>query len=279
MKDFLEKHGLLILSAAVVLALLLSALSYFSATSSFLHNAAGVVTSPFRAAGAAVSEWVRDKQRYYRDYSDLLAENEALRREVAELRADARQVERDREENARLRELLGLREQRRELAFEAAAVLEHSSSNWTSTLTLDRGTAHGVAANNCVVNAEGYLVGVVKDVGYNWCTVLTIIDTDMELGALLYRSGDVAIAEGDFALMGEGKLKLSYLPSDVSLLAGDYIVTSGLGGFYPSNLVIGVVDSVHTDDDGLVQYAVLSPLADLDGLTQVFVIKSFDIVD
>ena len=79
--------------------------------------------------------------------------------------------------------------------------------------------------------------------------------------------------------MGEGKLKLSYLSGDSGLISGDYVLTSGLGGFYPGALVIGTVDSVHTDDDGLAQYAVITPLARLDELTQVFIIKDFDIVD
>jgi len=279
MKKFFSRHGVSILAAAAVIAVGLSVLTYFSSTSTFLHNAAGVLSSPFRAAAESVGGWFEDKQRYYRDYSDLLAEVKALREEVAELRANARQAESDREENALFRRLIGLREQRRDFVFESAKVLERSSSNWTRTLTLNRGTSHGVAARNVVVSSEGYLVGVVTDVGLNWCTVQTITDTDTELGALLFRTGDVVVAEGDFALMGEDRLKLSYLPVDTALLVGDYIVTSGLGGYYPSNLVIGTVESVEADDNGLAQYAVLAPMLDFDDLTEVFVIKAFDIVE
>jgi len=279
MRDFMEKHGLRLLAAAAAVAVLLSVLNYFSTTSSFLENVAGVLTYPFRAAATAVEEWVGDRQRHYRDYSALLEENEALRAEIAVLRANARQAERDREENAKLREILGLREQKRDLVLESAMILEHSSSNWTSTLTLNRGTNHDVAVGNCVLSPEGYLVGVVSEVGLNWCTVLTIIDTDAELGALIYRTGDVAVAEGDFSLMGEKRLKLSYLPAGVSLLAGDYAVTSGLGGFYPSDLVIGTVERVEADEDGLARYAVLAPMVDFDTLTEVFIVKGFDIVE
>ena len=279
MKDFFSRYGVWILAAAASIAVLLSVLSYFASTSTVLHNAAGVVTHPFRYAVESVSRWIEDKQHYYESYNDLLAENQALREEVATLRADARQADRDREENALLRELIGLREQRREFDFESAMVLERSVSNWTRTLTLGRGTNHGVAVNNAVVSSEGYLIGVVTAVGLSWCTVQTIIDTDTELGALLFRTGDVVIAEGDFTLMREKRLKLTFLPADTPLLVGDYIVTSGLGGYYPSNLVIGTVESVEADDDGLAQYAVLTPMCDFDTLTEVFIIKSFDIVE
>ena len=279
MKDFFSKYGVWILAAAAAIAVLLSVLSYFTSTSTVLHNAAGVVTYPFRYDSESVSRWIEDKRHYYESYNDLLAENQALREEVAELRANARQADRDRDENALLRELIGLREQRRDFDFESAMVLERSVSNWTRTLTLNRGTNHGVAVNNAVVSSEGYLIGVVTDVGLNWCTVQTIIDTDTELGALLFRTGDVVIAEGDFTLMREKRLKVTFLPADTALLVGDYIVTSGLGGYYPSNVVIGTVERVESDDDGLAQYAVLTPMCDFDALTEVFIIKSFEIVE
>lgn len=279
MKEFFARHGVRILVVAALVAVALSALSYVSETSSFLHDAAGVVTAPFRAAAERVGRWFEDKRHYYADYSDLLAENAALREEVAELRANARQADRDREENALLRKLLDLREQRRDFVFESAMVLERSTSNWARTLTLDRGTSHGVAVNNAVVSGEGYLVGVVTAAGANWCTVQTVTDTDTEFGARLFRTGDVMIAEGDFTLMGEDRLKATYLPEDTTLLVGDYIVTSGLGGVYPSDLVIGKVESVRVDDDGLAQYAVLAPMLDFNALKEVFVIKAFDIVE
>ena len=279
MREFLEKYGLRLLIVTTACAVLISVLSYLSATSGFLQNAVGVLTYPFRSATSAVAAWVEDKQRYYKDYSDLLAENEALRVRVAELERDARQADADRTENALLRDLLDLREQRRDFVFESAAVIDRQSTNWTSTLTLNRGTAHGIEKNDCVVSSEGFLVGVVSSVGYNWCTVLTVIDTDTELGARIFRTQEVAVAEGDLSLMGEGKLKLTYLSADTQLLSGDIIITSGLGGFYPGGLVLGTVDSVRTDDDGLAQYALLTPSAQLDALTEVFVIKSFDIVD
>ena len=136
-----------------------------------------------------------------------------------------------------------------------------------------------IAVGDCVVSAEGYLVGVISEVGLNWSTVLTVIDTDTELGARIFRTGEVAVAEGDFSLMGQGKLKLSYLTSDDEVLIGDQIVTSGLGGYYPSGLVIGSVESLQTGDDGLARYAVLAPMMDFDALTEVFVITDYDIVD
>ena len=193
--------------------------------------------------------------------------------------AQHRQAQADSEENKLFRKLLKLQEQRRDFTFVSASVLAGSESNWTSSLTLSHGTDSDIAVGDCVVSAEGYLVGVVSEVGLNWSTVLTVIDTDTELGARIFRTGETAVAEGDFSLMGEGKLKLSYLTSDDEVLTGDQIVTSGLGGYYPSGLVIGAVESVQTGDDGLARYAVLTPMVDFDALTEVFVIIDHDIVE
>lgn len=121
-----------------------------------------------------------------------------------------------------------LQQQRRDFTFVSTAVLAHSESSWTSSLSLNHGTDQDIAVGDCVVSAEGYLVGVISEVGLNWSTVLTVIDTDTELGARIFRTGEVAVAEGDFSLMGQGKLKLSYLTSDDEVLIGDQIVTSAL---------------------------------------------------
>ena len=129
-----------------------------------------------------------------------------------------------------------------------------------------------------MVDATGNLVGIVSEVSYNWCTVLTVVDTSTSMGAQVFRTKDLGVAVGDFSLMGDGRLRMDYLPADCQLLGGDLVVTSGLGGYYPSGLVIGSVEEVQKDDSGASSYAVLVPEADLDSLTEVAVIKSFDIV-
>mgnify|MGYP005963592775 CR=1 FL=1 len=120
-------------------------------------------------------------------------------------------------------------------------------------------------------------MGVVAEVGENWATVRTLVDSDTEMGGQLARTGGAAILEGDFALMGEGRLKLTYLPENSELIAGDLVTTSGRGGVYPAGLVAGHVEEVRTDASGMTRYAVIAPETDLDGLQQVFVITDFTV--
>lgn len=269
----------MMLAAVVVVAVGLCIASAVSNQTGFLQNAAGVVTYPFRAAGSAVTGWFQSIGERFQTVESLRKENEDLRKENAQLTEDLRQAKTDSEENQRLRDLNGLRQQRRDFTFEAAHVIERSTSNWSRTLTLNKGTSLGVEKGDCVVDQYGYLVGVITDAGLNWSTVTTILDTDSQLGALVFRTGEVTVAMGDLAMMETGRLKLSYLEGESSLINGDLIVTSGLGGYYPSQLVIGSVEEIRTDDNGLTRYAVLAPKTDLDSLSEVFVITSFDTVD
>ena len=122
-------------------------------------------------------------------------------------------------------------------------------------------------------------MGIVSEVGSNWCTVLSVIDTDTEIGAQVFRTGEIGVAEGNFGLMSQGKLRMNYISQESDVMNGDLIVTTGLGGYYPSDLVIGSVAEVLPDDSGLVQYAVVVPKADFENLSEVFVIKDFEVVD
>ena len=279
MKRLLTKYGVIVLSLAVVIAVILSVMAYFSTSAAPLPNVAGIIASPFRSAGAAITETVSGWVDYFAEFDALKEENEQLKLEIAEMETAIRQAEKDSEENERLRKLLDLREQRRDLHFESARIVESDSSNWESVLTVNKGTAQDVAVGDCVVTEAGYLVGVVTEAGLNWSTIRTILDSDSSIGATVFRSGQNAVAQGDFALMGQDRLMLNYLGADPDVVAGDLIVTSGLGDYFPSQLVIGTVESVSTGDDGLAQYAVITPSVSLDDLTQVFIVTSFDIVE
>lgn len=279
MKRLFTKYGIMVLSLAAAIAVLLSVLAYFSSTSAVLPNVAGIIASPFRSAGAAIVNRVDGWLAYLSDFDELKEENERLKLTIAEMSADVRQAAYDREENARLRELLDLRKQRRDLYFESALIVKGDYSNWSSIITINKGTAHDVAVGDCVITEAGYLVGVVTETGLNWATVRTLLDSETSIGAMVFRSGTSAVAQGDFSLMGQDRLQLTYLGTEPDLVAGDLIVTSGLGDYYPSQLVIGYVEEIRAGDDGLAQNAIILPSMELDGLTQVFVVTDFDIVD
>ena len=281
MKDFFRNNGVLILIAAILLALVTAVVSaLLGGGANPLANLVNIVTSPVRSGISAVAGWAEEKYNDTFQLEQTKEELEALRQRVAELEAKERQYEAALQENERYRDLLDLRPRERSFdELESATVTARDVDNWSSTLTLSKGSAHGVEAEDCVVDQYWNLVGVVADVGENWCTVRTLIDADTEMGGLIARTGGAAILEGDFALMGEGKLKLTFLPENSQLMSGDLVTTSGRGGVYPSGLPAGHVEEVRTDASGITQYAVIVPETDLDSLKQVFIIKEFTIVE
>lgn len=264
---------------AVLIAILLCVLSVLSSSSAVLPNIAGTIATPFRTVGTTITNQIEEWTAYFTDFDAMKAENEQLRKELAQLEADVRQAEYDREENKLLRELLELSEQRRDLSFESALIVERDASNWSSILTINKGTLSDIAVGDCVIDQYGNLVGVISEAGLNWAQVRTILDSEASVGAKVFRSGLNAVAEGDFVLMNENRLSLGYLSTDSDVMGGDLIVTSGLGDYLPSGLVIGYVEELRTSDDGLSRHAVIIPETDIDALNELFVITDFTIVD
>lgn len=281
MKDFFRHNGILILIAAILVALITAVISMLlGGIANPFANLAGIISTPVRNGISAVTNWVEERYSDAFEQEQLKDELEALKQENAELKAKEREYDAALQENERLRNALDLRPKERSFdQLESAMVTARSTSNWESSITLSKGSSMGIEVDDCVVDEYWNLVGVVAEVGENWCTVRTLIDANIEMGGQLVRTGGAAILEGDLALMGEGKLKLSYLPENSQLMSGDLVITSGRGGVYPSGLVAGHVEEVRTDASGMTEYAVIEPETDLDNLQQVLVIKDFNIVE
>ena len=280
MKDFFRQNGIWLLVIALLLSILIGITSFLLGGSADpFSNAVNTVTAPVRGGVSAVLDWAEGVYNYVFHYQELHDELDQLRIRVAELEEEVREGQEASRENEQLRELLDLQAKRRDFTFESARVTTRSTDNWESTLTLSKGSSDGVAAGNCVITETGVLVGVVSTVGLNWSTVSTVLNTDIEMGGIVTRTYSAGILEGDFALMGQGRLKLSYLPEGAQLVSGDEVVTSGKGDIYPSGLVVGQVEGVFIDPSGMTRYAVVIPNVDLDSLIEVFIIKDFDIIE
>ncbi len=280
MKDFFRQNGVLLLLIALLLSILLGVSSaLMGGDADPLSNVVNTITSPIRSGVTAVLNWAEGVYNYVFHYQEMQNQLTALQEELAQLQEQVRDGLEASRENEQLRELLELKTRRRELDLDTARVTERSTSNWESTMTISKGSSSGIEAGDCVITSTGLLVGVVNEVGLNYSNVSTIINTDIEMGGIVERTYSAGILEGDFALMQQGKLKLSYLPEGAQLVAGDEVVTSGRGDVYPAGLVVGSVEGVFTDPSGMTRYAVVEPSADLNALIEVAVIKDFLIED
>ncbi len=280
MKQFLRQNGLILLVIALLLSILLGVGSaLLGGGADPLSDLFNTVTTPVRNGTAAVMDWAEGVYNYMFRYEEMTGELEELRAQVAELEEQVRDGQEASRENERLRELLDLQAKRKDFTFESAKVTARSADNWKSTLTLSKGSSSGVEAGDCVVDETGLLAGVITEVGLNWSTVSTLVDANTEIGGLVARTYSAGVLEGDFSLMRQGRLKLTYLPDGAQLVTGDEVLTSGRGDVYPAGLVVGQVEGVFTDPSGQTRYAVIQPKIRLDDLVQVFIIKDFDIVE
>ncbi|MEG1632996.1 MAG: rod shape-determining protein MreC [Oscillospiraceae bacterium] len=280
MKEFLKKKGIAlgVIVLAAVLVVVFSARA-LDGKAGFFANAAGAVKAPVLKAATAVSDWLEGVYGYLYEYDRLLADNDSLRRRLAEAEARAQAGEDAVEENTRLRELLSYTEKHTDLVTESAKIVAWNPSNWTSSFTISKGSDQGLALGDAVITEYGALVGEISELGSSWAEVCTVIDVETSLGALVGDDGAAAMVIGSYALMQKGAVKLAYLSEGAQMLMDDQILTSGSGGLFPQGLTIGTVSSIQTEAGGQTEYGIIKPACDLSALVQVFVIKDFKVTE
>ena len=204
-KTYLKKKGArvgaIVVAAVLVLALIAGALG---GKAGFLTNLDGIVRAPLQKAATVTAQWLESIYGYIYKYDQLRAENEQLRTQLAEAQAQAREGQEAIAENERYRDLLGFTQRHTDFELEPANVVSYGASNWSSTLTLSKGSDSGIEVGDCVMNESGALVGQVIETGSTWATVRTVIDVDMSVGGYVSGSGATAMVLGDFTLMQQG---------------------------------------------------------------------------
>ena len=265
-----------LIGGAVVAALcVLSALySGITGNPSPVTRVVRFVTTPVQRAASGIGGFFGKGLSYFTDFDALQAENEELRRQLREMEQTVRDAELALEENARLRQQADEPECQRDVTTADAEVIARNPGDWATTLTLDKGSNHGVEVGDLVITVDG-MAGYVSEVAGNTCEITTVVDVEMQCGALITRTRETAIAEGDYDLMAEGNLRLSYLTEDASVVIGDTVETSGRGGVFPKGVMIGTVENVLPEDNGISYYAVLRPFVDVDTVSSVSIVTDY----
>lgn len=276
----MDRKTVLIAVIAVLVALVTLVFVSAFGSSGPVTGVANAVARPLKAWASSVARTfegiygsIYKYEKLLEDYQDVLKELAALKEtagEAAELEAEVK----------RLYLLLDLSEKNSGHVYAPALIVTPSSSNWSSSFTINIGSDNSeIVAGNGVVTEYGALIGKVSDVGANQSTVVTILDTTFSAAVNIGDSGNSATAKGDFTLMHRGLLKLDHIEGEYPVLPGDTIVTSGYGGVYPPGLVIGEVVEVFNHPTGIGQYATIRPMLPLDTVLYVNVITAFDVAE
>ncbi|MBQ7143883.1 MAG: rod shape-determining protein MreC [Oscillospiraceae bacterium] len=278
LKHYLSKYGPRLAVVVLIVALIVGlATAALEGRAGFLRNSGETLTSPLQKATTAVLDWLESLYGYIYQYDRIVEENNSLKAENARLREQSRSFSELEAENARYRELLGFREKHTDFDLASAKIVSWDASNYTSAFTISKGSDEGLELGDCVITEYGALVGQIIELGTDWSTVRTVIDVDMDVGALVGVYSYAGMVTGEFTLMKRGQTRLAYLSSGAQIFEGDEVLTSGKGGSFPAGLLIGVISAVMTEAGGQATYGIIEPAVDVGQLSQVFIIRDFTI--
>ncbi|HKY78924.1 MAG TPA: rod shape-determining protein MreC [Anaerolineales bacterium] len=208
-----------------------------------------------------------DITRLRQENADLSSENATLQTQIIALQQQVTEIE-------LLSALLDFARARPENAYQAAAVIGRDPSPFLHYVIINRGSDDGIRRGMPVVAQEG-LVGRVAQVTANAARVELITDPAAQVGIQLQPSEVDGVLTGSIT----GDLSVDLIPQDATLQAGDLVFTSGIGGLFPSSILVGQVSSVRQEAQALFQTATVQPVVDFTRLEIVLVIVNFQPVD
>lgn len=258
-----------LLVALVVASLIVVTVYYREGPSGPVHavrSAVQTVATPFETAGEFLTRPLRTVGSWFSNLGVSRSEVALLRKQNTDLRTRNAELEEARQENERLRSLVGFVETR-DLESVGARVIGRAPNSWEGVITIDRGSNDGVKAGMPVIGDAG-LLGQTVEVTANSAKVRLITDQRSGVAAIVQSSRVEGIARGSI----DRELTLDFVSSEATIRAGDVVITSGIGGVYPKGLVIGEVTSVRLQANTLSPLIAVRPSARLADMEEVLVL-------
>lgn len=263
---------------AVIAAALLAGSVFAVASrsgSSPLTKVTSVIFGPLSRASSYVAAELSNLPVSFRSSSALARQIEEMQKEIDSLTEQLVDYEDMKHKNEFYQEFLEIKEEHSDYVFAEAAIIGRDAANQMGSFTLNKGSSSDISVNDPVIYGK-YLVGVVASVTPTRCTVNTILNPKVNVSAYEVRTRDLGFVTSTVALAQEGHCHMPGLSSSTAVTAGGIVCTSGVGGIFPRDLIIGsVVDIV----DGTVDIsasAVIEPGVDFNEITDVFIITEFD---
>lgn len=236
-----------------------------------------VVATPF----LSIQQWLTTRFLAFQDFfnapTDLVRlrqRNEELEAEVANLQTEVISLQQQVTEVELLSALLEFARSQRENEYKSASVVFRDPRPFLKYVVIDIGTDDGILSGMPVVSAEG-LVGRIDAVTANAARVQLITDPGSDVNVTIQPSDASAVLSGSIT----SDISLDLIPQDAEVQPGDLILTSGIGGNYPSNILIGQVASVRSSATALFQQAAVQPAVDFTRLNIVLVIVDYRSID
>ena len=268
MRHLLQRK--VILPLMIILALML--LHYSGA----LAGVESVVARGMNPVGSGLYSWGTSVKNFFGgspEKEELRQRIEELKQKNKELVSENAELRYVKEENNKLREFLDFSREK-EFDQEMARVVSHgsfiSSQENQERILINKGEKDGIKKGAVVLSSKGMVVGKVAETHSSTAEIRFITNQNCELAATIQnRERTMGLIQGELGLT----INMNYIPQTETVSVGDRVVTSGLEENIPAGLVIGEVKEVTNSSNEIWQTAVIEPLAELEELTMVGVVK------
>lgn len=268
MKDLLHKKSFryfCITLGAICLVSLACSFGY-----PVLSSGTSTLTLGLSKASAAASQALDTPS-----YEELLEENQSLKEENSALREQLADYNDLQEENRRLWKFYDIKKENPTYTYVPATVIRRDANADFYSFTIDAGTSLKIKENDPVITENG-LIGIIEECDVSTAKVKTILSPEIKVGARDSKTNDSGVIAGSGAFCDQNLTQLTKISADSKIKEGDVIVTSGVGGLFPSKLVIGRVKELSFDDYDASKYALVEPYEDIRKVSSVLVITDFD---
>lgn len=228
--------------------------------------------TPLQRIAAICSNGVSGVWDRFVRLDSVMEENERLEKENAELRSQLVDLDRYKAENETFRHANNIREENPQYSYLPGFVIGRDPLDSFYSFTIDIGSKNGVEKGDVVVSEYGYLVGIVADTTLTSSKIVTILNPSVNVACMASRTRDNGLVTGSDELVAEGLCRMTNLPRTTQATIGDQVVTTGLGGVFPSGLLVGTLESLDSEASGQSMVATVRPGADIPEIREVLVI-------
>ena len=262
-----------IVIAALLLGSVIAGITHMGSTP--LSSALAAITHPLQKISASVGNYIDDYCDNFRSSATLQKENEALKQKLADFQYELADYENTKRTLKIYEEFLGVKEEHPDYVFSNASVLSRDSVDIYGSFILDKGSAKGIEVNDPVIFGKN-LVGIVAEVTPTNCTVKTLANPDVSVAVYEARSNEMGYVTGFESGIDTTVFMLPGLSKDSNIASGGVVYTTGIGGIYPKDLIVGTVEEISKSQSDISYYGVIKSEVDFSQLTEVFVITDFD---
>ena len=276
MKDFFDTWKFKIL--VIVAVFLVGIMAYAGANGRLTaapQELLSVVLTPLQKVTSALSGGAASVWEKYTSIDDVMDRNEQLEAENAELRQQMVDYDRIKAENDAYKALARIQDTNSDASYVSAFVIGRDPLDEFGGFTLDQGSTDGVAVNDAIISDRGYLLGVVVEVDATSCKVMTILHPSFNAAGVISRTRENGIITGSADYAADGQCVLTNLDRATEARKGDQVITTGLGGVFPANLLVGTVQEVVPEQSGKSSSAVILPGADPRTVKHVFIVTEY----